>query len=127
MMYLRRSLVGLWMAALAFAALLSMGSAIPAGLAVGGTDPGTPFIFSICQSAHGSGGRSSPVRHSPSTCAICPICTALMQAGVLLPPAPPAMPALRSAGLAEAALPPARAPPSIAVGAAYPRGPPPYT
>ncbi len=120
-------LPGLLLAVLALAMQLAAASVIP------WTTPQAAGLdrlvaASICHGDSGAADRGgTPPGHHAPACAVCPLCQAIAQAGVLLGSAAVALAAPPPAVSRAAAPPPARAPPARRVAAAAPRGPPALT
>ncbi len=66
----------------------------------------------------------TPQHRPPPACAVCPLCQAVAQSGMLLAPPMVALAAPAASVWRPALPPPARAPPGRVLVSAYPRGPP---
>ena len=106
--------------------LLAALFALAVQLAVGATVPFPPSgsgHAAICHAGEPGEPPNGPAHHMPD-CALCPLCVALHHPAPL-PGAPPAMPAPRLLAFPFVRpTPPATGPPSPAILAAQPRGPP---
>jgi hypothetical protein len=111
------------------AAILALAGQIAFGavLADAGEISGQSATFAaatfICGPETGSGHQVPAHHHAPAG-TLNPLLLALAQSGTLLAPVDPMVAAPAAPALRQAPRPPARAPPSTVLAAAYPRGPP---
>ena len=119
--HLPAGLNGLLLALVALAMQLAAFGIVPFSGAGAGLD--RLLATSICHTEAADHGNAPTPHHTPE-CAVCPLCQAIAHAGVILasPVAPFVAPVLVVAR--AFALPPARAPPSLAASPATARGPP---
>jgi hypothetical protein len=115
--------LGLLLALVALAMQVAAASIVPVAAPAAGLD--RLLAASIC---HADGAATdqghAPAPHHAPDCAVCPICQAIAHAGAILAAPMVAFVAPALVAVRVFALPPARAPPSIAASARFARGPP---
>jgi hypothetical protein len=113
---------GLLLCGLALAVQLGFGAVVRPGQ--GGKSP-LAKVAALVVLCHARGTGPAPRDGQPiPDCILCPVSTALSALSFAAAP-PPVLPGLSVRLIGAAAItPPARAPPRIAVAAAFPRGPP---
>lgn len=112
---------GLFLALVALAMQLAVFGIVPAtGVGVG---VDRLLATSICHADAADHGNAPAPHHAPD-CAVCPLCQAIAHAGVILASPMAAFVAPVLFVTRAFALPPARAPPSVAASATSARGPP---
>jgi hypothetical protein len=121
-------LVGLFAAVLALVGQLILGALAPRGNGEVGGPPGSTYAYAaICKAGGTSHPGKAPHRQAPDDCGACPLCSATVQAALLL--SPPVVehriPPVTTTQFVAPALP--RAPPRHSGAPAYPTGPPTLT
>ena len=116
-------LLGLLVAVMALVSLLALGATVLPDDRPADPTAALKALVVFCQTGHPLGDKPAPAHRMPQA-TLCPLSVTLalpaaIPAPMVFLPAPPGALALRFG-----APPPARAPPSLAVMAAYPRGPP---
>ncbi len=121
----RSRLFGLLTAVLALVSQLALGAVVPPADTSQASLAALDAVSIFCQSGSTTGSSDQPpTHHHPADYALCPFVASLALPAAILTPEPLLPKPSRSVAPPPRTMPEARAPPSHAFAAAYPRGPP---